>query len=457
MSVQPDRRPNVIWIFGDQHRAQACSYRGDPNVITPNIDFLARDGMRFDNAVAGAPWCCPFRAALLTGLYPHQNGVTSTPGSLDPAIPTITAPFKEAGYRTLYVGKWHLDGGRDPHQIVPPERRGGFDYWMAYENNNNQYETYLHGTDAETPQRLPGYEVDVLTDVLLDQVDHHLAGSGGGGDYQPFFGVVSYQPPHNPYVAPHNPAYPHSRLSPTGITQRPNVPRYAPAQEQVGLALAGYYGMIENIDYNLGRIRERLMQRGIDRETYLVFFSDHGDMVGSHGQWGKSAPWEEAIRVPFVVGTVGGAAHMQVGATDAVINHVDIAATTLGLCGIEVPATMQGYDYSSHCIHHDRAEYRGAPDASEEPATAYLQQVPRKLHAHTVNREWRGVVTRDGWKYVCMPGHEWLLHHLPSDPYEQANLAYDSTYQGDKERLQGRLQQWIVDTADSFDLPDITL
>ena len=110
LQLRPNRKMNVIWVLDDSHRAQALSYRGDPNVRTPNIDSLARRGVRFDAAVAGAPWCGPFRASLMTGLYPHQCGVVQIPQQLDPSIPTITQPFKEAGYHTAFVGKWHLDG-----------------------------------------------------------------------------------------------------------------------------------------------------------------------------------------------------------------------------------------------------------------------------------------------------------------------------------------------------------
>ena len=126
LSFRPERRPNVIWIFGDQHRAHALSYRGDPNVFTPNIDNLAREGTRFDCAVAGAPWCSPFRGALLTGTYPHQNGVTKTPSPLRPTIPTIAEPFNDAGYHTAYIGKWHLDGRTHGNTTCRPSAGGSF-------------------------------------------------------------------------------------------------------------------------------------------------------------------------------------------------------------------------------------------------------------------------------------------------------------------------------------------
>ena len=489
LTLRTPRPPNVLWVFGDQHRAHATSYRGDRNVFTPNIDNLAREGMRFDAAVAGAPWCTPFRGALLTSRYPHQTGATRTPSALPADIPTVAHAFESAGYHTAYVGKWHLDGSNDATHYVPPERRGGFRYWMGYENNNNQHECYVHGTDGEAPVRLPGYETDALSDLLIEHLRGHVGGAArsvaatggstvgpgsavgpgstgaGGGltpatagpDYRPFFAVLSVQPPHGPNVTPTNPPYGAPRIHPTAIELRRNVPVTAGVEQRARFNLAGYYAMIENLDYNIGRIRSALTGMGVDRDTYVVFFSDHGDMMGSHGQFGKSAPWEEAIRVPFIVHRAGGDYNMRVGSSDAPLNHVDIAPTSLGLCGIAAPEGMVGYDYSAHCIRADAPEYRGDPRPEAEPHSAYLQQIPPKLHAHTVNRPWRAVVTRDGWKYACTPGNDWLLLHNADDPYEQANHVFDAYYQQRKERCHRLLADWIESTGDRFPLPDIAL
>jgi arylsulfatase A-like enzyme len=451
-------RPNLIWIFGDQHRAQALGYRGDPNVCTPNIDNLAREGMRFDNAVAGAPWCCPFRAALLTGRYPHQVGVVGTPGALDPAIPTLTAPLKAAGYHTAWIGKWHLDGSNSSAHFVAPERRGGFDYWLGYENNNNQNLGFVYGTGQETPFRLPGYETDSLTDLFLDHIGNHVGVRHGKRDpqtgYNPFFAVLSVQPPHSPYVPPTNPACGQPPRNPAAIQLRRNVPDVPWVQEKARLDLAGYYGMIENIDHNIGRIRQRLKDWELDRDTWIVFFSDHGDMLGSHAQWEKSSPWEESIRIPFIIARAGGEPLMRRGRCDAVLNHVDIAPTTLGLCGLPLPAEMVGHDYSAHCIHPKNPLYRGEPDRATEPDSAYLQQIPRKFHRHSVNKSWRGVVFRDGWKYVCTPGNDWLLHNTAEDKFEQANYVHDIAFKEQRARCHTRLAQWIQHTGDPFDLPE---
>lgn len=454
LTLRPPRKPNVLWIFGDQHRAHATSYRGDSNVFTPNIDNMAREGMRFDCAVAGAPWCTPFRGALLTSLYPNQSGVTMTPSALSPSIPTVAQPFNNAGYHTAYVGKWHIDGSNDRDHYIPPERRGGFRHWIGYENNNNQHECYVFGSDSEEPQRLPGYETDSLSDLLIEHLRCHV---GAGEDYQPFFAVLSVQPPHGPNVPPTNPPYGAPRTHPADIRLRRNVPAVPWVQDRARLNLAGYYAMIENLDYNLGRIRQALMAMGVDRDTYVVFFSDHGDMMGSHAQFGKSTPWEESIRVPFIIHRAGGSYNMRVGRTDAVINHVDIAPTTLGLCGIPVPEGMVGFDYSARCIHPNEPEHKGPPRVDAEPQSAYLQQIPPKPHQHTTSKPWRGVVTCDGWKYVCTKGNDWLLFNTAEDPYEQANYVYNASFQNQKERCHQLLSEWIDTTGDRFPLPDISL
>jgi arylsulfatase A-like enzyme len=456
LNLYPDRRPNVLWVFGDQLRAQALGYRGDTNVRTPNIDNLARWGMRFDCAVSGAPWCCPFRASLLTSLYPHQSGVTETPKPLDPAIPTIAKPLREAGYHTAWIGKWHLDGSNSVTHYVAPERRGGFDYWMGYENNNNQNEVYVYGTGQETPRRLPGYETDALTELLIGHLQEHVGNRSSDGEYQPFFAALSVQPPHSPYVTPTtgDQRYYHH---PADIRLRPNVPEVEWVKEKAALDLAGYYGMVENLDYNVGRIRDVLKELDVDRETYIIFFSDHGDCLGSHAQWAKSSPWEEAVKIPFIVFKEDGATPMRRGKNDAVINHVDIAPTTLGLCGIAAPEWMRGYDYSAYCLRSgDKAGTASTATAKPEPDSAYMQQIPYKKHAHSVNRPWRGVLMRDGWKYVCMPGHDWLLFDTKNDAYEMANVCFDITFAKQRERCHTRLAQWIADTGDDFALPSLT-
>lgn len=444
-----NNRPNVIWILGDQHRAQALGCMGDPNVHTPNIDRLAAEGLTFTAAVAGSPLCCPFRGSMLTSRYPHQ----CVPGHeyrMPPEQPTIAHAFAGAGYRTSYFGKWHVDGfhereGRAAMHIVPPERRGGFHDWLGYENNNSQWDSWVHGGIGEgaVHYRLPGYETDALTDIFIDYL-RQRGTEQANGQGQPFFAVLSVQPPHNPFVAPEEWM---KRHTPGAVHLRPNVPAVPRVVEQARREIAGYCAMVENLDWNLGRIRQALEEAGLAWDTHIVFFSDHGDILGSHGQFRKTAPWEEAIRIPFIIGGRTPFYGAKGGRHPVPLNHVDIAPTTLGLCGIDAPSWMNGTDYSGYRVP-GRA-------VKNEPDSAFLQICIPTGHGDSVDRAWRGVVTRDGWKYVVLEHQPWLLFNLQEDPYEQVNLAHNSRYRRERRDLQNRLAEWIATTGDSFALPEL--
>jgi arylsulfatase A-like enzyme len=435
-------RPNLIWVFGDQHRAQAQGHMGDPNLHTPAIDRLAAEGLTVTSAVSGSPLCCPARGSLLTGRYPHH----CVPGHeypLPQGQQTVAHVFKESGYRTAYFGKWHLDGfkereGRAAMHIVPPERRGGFDHWIAYENNNSPWDCWVHGGEGKEAfhYRLPGFETDDLTDLFIAYLKEQTPGG------VPFFAVLSVQPPHDPYAAPGEWMRNHT---PGAVSLRPNVPTVPRVADRATRELAGYYSAIENLDWNLSRIRSSLQETGLTDETHIVFFSDHGDLHGSHGQFRKAAPWEEAIRVPCIL---AGGVPQYGGRTSRVsipLNHVDLAPTSLGLCGIDTPCWMEGTDYSAN----RRADRRRA----SEPDSAFLQLVVPTGHHDSVDRPWRGVVTRDGWKYCVLEHQPWLMFDLREDPYEAVNLAHETRYASQRRTLQERLAAWIHDTGDDFPLP----
>ncbi len=440
----------MIWVFGDQHRAQALSVNGDPNVRTPHVDNLAEMGVNFTHALSGFPLCCPFRGSLVTGRYPHH----CVPGHeypLPDGQPTLAQPFKENGYQTAYFGKWHLGGHherdyRGANFIVPPAKRGGFDTWVGYENNNSQYDCWVHGGAGKDAfhYRLPGYETDELTNLLIKYIKERGEEAKRPGA-KPFFAALSVQPPHNPYQAPAGDRIEYQQGQ---LTLRPNVPRGGEVEATARRDLAGYYAMIGNLDFNLGRVRQALREAALEFNTHLIFFSDHGDMHGSHGMYLKTNPYEESIRVPFVIGGEMPAAYggRRRGRVPALLNHVDIAPTTLGLCGIKKPSWMEGVDLSHHRINK--------PAAQAEPDSAYLQQVVPTGHPNSINKPYRGVVTRDGWKYVCFANQSWLLFNLNEDPYELANQAHNNRYRAERKKLIDRTRQWIADTGDKFEVPE---
>ncbi|GIN70696.1 sulfatase/phosphatase [Bacillus sp. J14TS2] len=442
------KKKNVIWVFGDQHRAQALGLNGDPNVHTPNIDNLAASGVHFSNAVSGSPLCSPARGSILTSRYPHKC-VPGHEHRLPEDQPTIAHVFNEAGYDTAYFGKWHIDGyheeaGRAAHHIIPPERRGGFKKWLGYENNNSQWDCWVHGGEGEEAfhYRLPGFETDEMTNLFIDYIEEKGMEKQQGKE-DPFFAVLSVQPPHDPYIAPEDYRKEHT---PANIQLRTNVPNVSRVEEQARKDLSGYYAMIENLDWNLGRIQQALQAVDLAFDTHIIFFSDHGDLHGSHGQFKKLSPYEESIRIPFIIGGEQPFYEgRKTGNCSLPFNLVDIAPTTLGLCEIDKPEWMEGTDFSSHRLTDCPVD--------AEPDAAFLQSVIPTGHGDSVDKPWRGIVTKDGWKYVCFEGASWLLFNLNEDPFEQINLAHNPFYLEKKRQLQERLQKWIEETGDPFILP----
>lgn len=446
--MTPPKSPNIIWILSDQHRAQALGCAGDPNLNTPTLDRMMGAAR---SAIGGSPVCSPFRGSLLTSIYPHQC-IPGHDAPLPQNVPTIAHAFKSAGYQTAYFGKWHVDGAlhRDPktrpaHQFVAPERRGGFNTWLGYENNNAQYDCWVHGHDASGDPvdhyKLPTYETDALTDLLIDHLKNQSVD-------QPFFAVLAVQPPHSPYVAPESFT---QRHNPENIQLRPNVSLVERIQTRSKKDLAGYYAMIENIDHNTQRVFDTLKNQNLADNTIVIYFSDHGDMHGSQGRILKCAPWEESIRIPFLVSDGHGNALPQTQPTTPdLINHVDIGPTSLGLCNITPPDTFQGADYSG---------YFGTDHPIPQIDSAYLQIVDPGYQcgfASDRERPWRGVITQDGWKYAILEGQPWLMYNLNEDPYETANLALDGQFRNDRQRLQDLLADWITRTDDKFKLPNIS-
>jgi arylsulfatase A-like enzyme len=461
--ASPTYRPNVIWLIADQWRAQAIGANGDPNAHTPNIDRLCSSGINFDQARSGFPLCSPFRGSMLTGRYPHHM-VPGHQYPLPQGQETIANIFNNAGYHTGYFGKWHLGGfqekdGRTSLGIVPPERRGGFNTWVGYENNNSQWDSWVHGGAGKDAfhYRLPGYESDALTDLFIKHLRERAADKTGE-QAKPFFSVLSVQPPHNPYVAP---AEYMAHYNAERLRLRPNVPLFAnvppdgatsrfgeriSVEERARQDLAGYYAQIENWDWNVGRIVDALSELGLLTNTHIMMFADHGDMHGSHGLFLKTNPYEESVRIPMIVsGEVSFYDQRGTGRRGTLFSQVDIAPTTLGLCGMAAPSWMEGHDHSGV-----RLRFRPAP---VEVDSVYLQQVIPVPYADCINSPYRGLVTKEGWKYVCFENQSWLMFNLNEDPYEQVNVAFNAEYQKERKLLIARLKQWIADTGDKFGIP----
>ncbi len=422
------RKPNVVFVFADQWRAQATGYAGDPNVHTPHVDALARQAVSFPNAVSGCPVCSPYRGSLITGQRPLTHGVFVNDVPLRSEAVSIAEAFASGGYDTAYIGKWHLDGhGRSTY--IPPERRQGFEYWKVLEcTHDYNHSPYYAGGSAEKSY-WDGYDAIAQTRDAESYIRSHKG-------EKPFLLMLSWGPPHNPYeTAPgeYRKLYDARRLR-----LRPNVPESAAERAQKDLA--GYYAHCSALDACIGSLLKTVDAAGIADDTIFVFTSDHGDMLGSQGEQRKQRPWEESVRVPFLLRyprlTEG-----KGRALAAPIDAPDIMPTLLGLCGLRIPASVEGLDYSVYI--------RGGSDPSGGKALIACYHPFGEFQRSGGGREYRGLRT-ERYTYVKSLDGPWLLYDNHNDPFQQNNLANDASHSRIRQELDTELTAMLAKRGDEF-------
>ena len=421
-------KPNVLWIFSDQHRAVALSCYGDPNVDTPHLDRLAAEGMRFTNAYANTPICAPFRAGLYTGQYITTHQVISLHRPLLSPHPILPEIMQANGYHTSHMGKWHLSGGAAPSHFASPYFRPGWDDWLGWENSNDPLASEFARGDHPLPRRtLNGYQTDALTDHTISWLKQRPAD-------QPWFHVVSIEPPHPPNIAPDSYM---AQFADKPLAYRPNFAHDHPQRDRFESSLRGYYAQIKNLDDNVGRLLAALEANGQLDNTIICYFSDHGDMMGSHGRLGKSRPEEESANIPLIVRYP---AQVPAGlVSDALISNVDFMPTLLGMLDIPVPEVVEGQDLS--------ATLRGErPDGAE----IVLLQFENNFFAETPETKFRGL--RVGhWLYtVFYTTGPTQLFDLDADPYQMHNLIDAADHAPVRERLHAQLVDHLDRIGDDF-------
>ena len=425
LGAKRSRRPNLVYVLCDQWRAQATGYSGDPNVQTPNLDKLEPQTVNFTNAVSGCPVCTPYRGSLMTGQHWLTNGLFVNDVPLDLDATTIAKVLAGAGYDTGYIGKWHLDG-RGRSSFTPPERRQGFEFWRAVECTHN-YNNSVYYADSDKKLTWDGYDAIAQT----REACRYIRGHAGGG---PFCLFVSYGPPHAPY---HTAPEQYRKLYESrGIKLRANVPD--DVAEPALRDIRGYYAHIAALDECVGKIEKTLDETGIAEDTIFVFTADHGDLLFSHRQERKQQPYDESIRVPFLLRYPAELEPRRVG---SMLNTPDIMPTLLGLCGVDVPGCVEGEDFS-------RPLMRGR----EPDADVALIMCPAPFGQWTRargGREYRGVRTRR-YTYTRDLNGPWLLFDNQADPCQLDNLCNKPEAAELQARLEKALRKKLEQTNDEF-------
>jgi len=424
-----NKKPNILYILVDQWRASASAYAGDKNVISPNLDRLASESINLKNAISGTPVCTPHRASLMTGQYPLTNGVFMNDVMLDTNQVTMAKVYKNNNYETGFVGKWHIDGhGRNSY--IPPTRRQGFGFWMANECSHDYNNSPYYTGESNKKMIWNGYDVIAQTEDVIKYIKKQAT------EPNPFLLFLSIGSPHDPYqTAPekYRKMYENKQFI---ISKNVSVVN----REKVKKDLVGYYSHITAIDDCIGKMWQTLKDLGIDENTIIVFSSDHGDLLGSHDSWNKQQPYEESIRVPFLI-HYPKAFGKKGKISNALLNSPDIMPTLLGLSNIPIPKTVEGIDFSGVLKGTKKDKVKQTLIACWQP----FGQWNRKMGG----KEYRGIVNQQ-YTYVRDLQGPWLLFDNLNDPFQLNNLVAKPEYQNLQKKLNSDLNKELKKRKDEF-------
>lgn len=430
-------RPNIVFILTDQMRAQAAGYAGDPNVKTPFLDRMAEHTINMRNTVSVCPICTPYRACLMSGQYPLTHGLFMNDLCLPDNGNSLAQTLKREGYDTAYIGKWHLDGhGRD--QYIPPERRQGFDYWKVLECSHDYWESDYYANDSDTRRRWKGYDAFSQTEDAVSWLE------GRRGNEKPFILFLAFGTPHNPYdTAPKEYLDLYDKAD---FILRENVD--SRLDSSCRDELHGYYAHISALDHCVQEIDSVLDSEGLKKNTYFIFTSDHGDSIESQCEpetpWiNKQRPYDESVMVPLLIE----GPDLRAREEKTLIGSPDLMPTLLGLCGVEIPDTVEGKDYSGLLRDEEKIDRDAVLLAGYSPFADWCFA--------RGGREYRGVRT-PRYTYVRDLSGPWLLFDNKHDPFQKRNLIDDPVSKPLTMNLDQRLTRELEERGDTF-LPSTEL
>ncbi len=416
-----DAKPNIIFILSDQQRWDTLSCYRKPIYpgLTPNLDRMAKEGIRFENAFTPQPVCGPARSCIQTGKWVTQTGCFTNGIALPTDQKTIAHYLSESGYSVGYIGKWHLASNRRKginfrDKPVPPERRGGYtDYWLAsdvLEFTSHSYDGHMYNGDMERVEFPEDrYRADCLTDFCLEAIEEI-------GTQKPFFLFLSFIEPHqqNDHKQFEGPAGSRERFKDF------NTPGDLEGREgDWETELPDYLGAVNSLDKNLGRIRTRLQELGQSEKTLLIYTSDHGCHFRTRNSEYKRSCHESAIRIPMVIygpGFRGGRI------IEDLVSLVDLPSTVLESAGLEAPDYMVGRSLQDIVVN------RPVNWRSEVFTQISETHVGRALRTERWKYSIRAPDKDGGLDMASKIYREDFLYDLQNDPNENNNLVDDPEY-----------------------------
>ncbi len=411
--------PNIVFILSDNHRFDFMGCAGHPFVRTPNLDRLAREGVRFSNAFVTTSLCSPSRASFLTGQRARTHGVLDNLTPWKDENVTFLELLAEAGYEAAFVGKWHMPGS------LP--RLRGVDPFVTFTSRKGQGRyldcpLVVNGMKTRSKKR---YLTEELTDYALEFISR--------GRNAPFCLVLSHKAVHHPWRPPRDLAHVYADRTP------PFPPEYHPLVFLTGGNLfegligrperlyRDYARVVTSLDRQTGRLLERLDRRGISDRTVVIFTSDNGFFWGEHQRGGTGRwPYEESIRIPFLVRAPGFVNETGTQA-DPMILNIDLAPSLLEMAGMPIPEKMEGESFVPYL------RFPSTP-GREAWLYEYREDFPFRVPSH------RAVRTRK-YAYIEFQGRRGReLYDLENDPRQTRNLIHTEEGRRVANRLRVKLE-----------------
>jgi arylsulfatase A-like enzyme len=416
-------RPNLLVVLSDDHRWDALGAAGNPNVVTPVMDRLARDGVYFRQATVSVSQCHPVRASLITGLPAFRHGVYSTqhqaPGVAETLCrrPTVASLLREAGYRTVLVGKWH---------VPPPPWECGFEEvrtWLPGGGSHYRDPELVRGR-SEEHEVVPGFTQEIFADDAVGFLRSEAAQAG------PFLLWLGFTAPHFPYEPnPERIEALYAGRADGGLLP-PGFPRDVAANDW-----RHYDQAVSHLDEQLGRVTAALAETGLAERTVVVLMGDNGYMMGERGLGGpgsrangKQVPYDSSLRVPFVM---RGPGLPKAIVSDLPVSSMDLPPTLLALAGLPVPDSWPGRDLTAALVGKlavSEAFAEWSDEESERFGGLAFRAVRTPAHKLI---DWKDPVRGDE------------LYDLAADPGETRNLIADPASRAVLRDLRSRLLAWM--------------
>ena len=478
-------KPNLVFILTDEQRYDTSIHYGNDKIITPNLNKLGHEAVVFENAYVAQPVCSPNRSSIMTGLYPHQTGVTQNKIPLSEDIATFPQLLGKHSYETAYIGKWHLGKELDPShgfsQVISmedgyhwkedekagiPPRYSDYHKWLiekGYKPDSKKRGTFSRTFCTKLPyEHTKSSFIDKKAIEFID-----------ANKENPFILYLGFLEPHTPVNGPFNDLHDINDIE-LDNTYGDFVPKKEPLRNKIirinetsgGVKLSlknettilkeqmrKYWGLVHQVDLSVGKILNKLESLGLDKNTIVVFTSEHGRMMGKFGISPKRFMYEASSRIPLIIKAPG----YKPQKITYPVSQIDIVPTLLKYFGKQIPSFLPGKSLLDFTSSNVFIEWNSDFTKDGKPTNGKNYDdcpVDPKDCMNAMMQDIRTIVTPEGLKLSLSAQNFDLseLYDLKNDPEEKNNLYYNPTYRDSINQLKKKIIDWQVKVNDKLAL-----